>query len=136
MTTMTRITRFLLLNPYTMSTTVPITRSSISLISRCCCTCQLRGFSSINGGNIRTSLSKFGILHPFRRSYQSGSGPMDEAKRKLRMKSTMYYFAALGVITVGASYAAVPLYRIFCAVRRINDANFENGMTEIRFLKS
>jgi cytochrome c oxidase assembly protein subunit 11 len=26
----------------------------------------------------------------------------------------MYYLAALGVLVVGASYAAVPLYRIFC----------------------
>lgn len=29
-------------------------------------------------------------------------------------KTTMYYLAALGVLVVGASYAAVPLYRIFC----------------------
>ncbi|XP_068247599.1 cytochrome c oxidase assembly protein ctaG isoform X1 [Palaemon carinicauda] len=29
-------------------------------------------------------------------------------------KSTLYYIAALGVATLGLSYAAVPLYRIFC----------------------
>ena len=32
-------------------------------------------------------------------------------------KSTLYYIAALGVATLGLSYAAVPLYRIFCQVR-------------------
>ncbi|XP_068247600.1 cytochrome c oxidase assembly protein COX11, mitochondrial isoform X2 [Palaemon carinicauda] len=31
-------------------------------------------------------------------------------------KSTLYYIAALGVATLGLSYAAVPLYRIFCQV--------------------
>jgi len=29
-------------------------------------------------------------------------------------KSTLYYMAAVGVLSVGLSYAAVPLYRIFC----------------------
>ncbi|KAB7497200.1 Cytochrome c oxidase assembly protein COX11, mitochondrial, partial [Armadillidium nasatum] len=29
-------------------------------------------------------------------------------------KSTLYYIIAIGVLTVGLSYAAVPLYRIFC----------------------
>ncbi|KAK8379245.1 hypothetical protein O3P69_019232 [Scylla paramamosain] len=29
-------------------------------------------------------------------------------------RSTLYYIAALGVLTLGLSYAAVPLYRIFC----------------------
>ncbi|KAK3861901.1 hypothetical protein Pcinc_032178 [Petrolisthes cinctipes] len=29
-------------------------------------------------------------------------------------KSTLYYIAALGVLAFGLSYAAVPLYRIFC----------------------
>lgn len=31
-------------------------------------------------------------------------------------RSTMNYMIALGVMTVGLSYAAVPLYRIFCQV--------------------
>lgn len=31
-------------------------------------------------------------------------------------KSTLYYIAALGVLAFGLSYAAVPLYRIFCQV--------------------
>nr|CAG4644402.1 EOG090X0GO2 [Lepidurus arcticus] len=31
-----------------------------------------------------------------------------------KIKSTVYYVMALGVLTVGFSYAAVPLYRLFC----------------------
>lgn len=30
------------------------------------------------------------------------------------IRSTLYYMAAAGVVTVGLSYAAVPLYRMFC----------------------
>ncbi|XP_059623033.1 cytochrome c oxidase assembly protein COX11, mitochondrial [Phlebotomus argentipes] len=33
---------------------------------------------------------------------------------KKRLRSTLYYFTAAGVLTVGLSYAAVPLYRMFC----------------------
>ncbi|XP_066966287.1 cytochrome c oxidase assembly protein COX11, mitochondrial isoform X3 [Macrobrachium rosenbergii] len=36
--------------------------------------------------------------------------------KKRATKSTLYYIAALGVATLGLSYAAVPLYRIFCQV--------------------
>ena len=31
-----------------------------------------------------------------------------------RSRSTLYYLLSLAVATVGASYAAVPLYRAFC----------------------
>lgn len=31
-----------------------------------------------------------------------------------KIKSTLYYVSALGVLVVGLSYAAVPLYRLFC----------------------
>lgn len=34
--------------------------------------------------------------------------------RKKRIRSTLYYVSAAGVVTVGLSYAAVPLYRMFC----------------------
>lgn len=34
--------------------------------------------------------------------------------QKFRIKTTLYYFAGLTVMTVGMSYAAVPLYRMFC----------------------
>jgi hypothetical protein len=41
-----------------------------------------------------------------------------EQKRNIR--STLNYMVALGVMTVGLSYAAVPLYRIFCQVSTDN----------------
>lgn len=34
--------------------------------------------------------------------------------RNIKSRSTLYYLAAAGVLTVGLSYAAVPLYRMFC----------------------
>ncbi|XP_058067161.1 cytochrome c oxidase assembly protein COX11, mitochondrial [Anopheles bellator] len=34
--------------------------------------------------------------------------------RNFRIRTTVYYVAAAGVLTVGLSYAAVPLYRMFC----------------------
>ncbi|XP_062555146.1 cytochrome c oxidase assembly protein COX11, mitochondrial [Armigeres subalbatus] len=37
-----------------------------------------------------------------------------EAARRRKIRSTIYYAAAAGVLTVGMSYAAVPLYRMFC----------------------
>lgn len=35
--------------------------------------------------------------------------------QNVKLKSTLYYFAGLGVLTLGLSYVAVPLYRMFCA---------------------
>lgn len=35
--------------------------------------------------------------------------------QKVKFRSSLYYFAGLAVLTVGCSYAAVPLYRMFCA---------------------
>ncbi|XP_035893215.1 cytochrome c oxidase assembly protein COX11, mitochondrial [Anopheles stephensi] len=37
-----------------------------------------------------------------------------DSERNFRIRSTVYYVAAAGVLTVGLSYAAVPLYRMFC----------------------
>uniref|UniRef100_A0A1I8P5T0 Cytochrome c oxidase assembly protein COX11, mitochondrial n=1 Tax=Stomoxys calcitrans TaxID=35570 RepID=A0A1I8P5T0_STOCA len=37
-----------------------------------------------------------------------------EAMRKKNLRSTLYYVTAGGVLIVGLSYAAVPLYRMFC----------------------
>lgn len=45
-------------------------------------------------------------------SQKNGANP-GEASRK-RMRSTVYYMTAAGIVTVGMSYAAVPLYRMFC----------------------
>ncbi|KAK7079354.1 Cytochrome c oxidase assembly protein cox11, mitochondrial, partial [Halocaridina rubra] len=47
----------------------------------------------------------------FRDQRSSGVGLNSGAKGP---KSTIYYIAALGVVALGLSYAAVPLYRIFC----------------------
>lgn len=38
-------------------------------------------------------------------------------EQKKRIRSTVYYMSSLGVLTVGLSYAAVPLYKMFCQVR-------------------
>lgn len=51
----------------------------------------------------------------FLRFNQNKSNNSHEAIRKLKIKSTLYYVTAAGVICVGFSYAAVPLYRMFCA---------------------
>jgi len=66
------------------------------------------------------------LLRPFKPSRLPRSGDIckkcvreysnpspGEAHRK-RIRSTLYYFTAFGVVTVGMSYAAVPLYRMFC----------------------
>ncbi|XP_060535108.1 cytochrome c oxidase assembly protein COX11, mitochondrial [Cylas formicarius] len=34
--------------------------------------------------------------------------------RRKQLRSTVYYVTAAGLVTVGLSYAAVPLYRMFC----------------------
>ncbi|XP_017783557.1 PREDICTED: cytochrome c oxidase assembly protein COX11, mitochondrial [Nicrophorus vespilloides] len=38
----------------------------------------------------------------------------DKQSLKHKIRSTVYYVTAAGVLTVGLSYAAVPLYRMFC----------------------
>lgn len=48
----------------------------------------------------------------FRTSSRLNQTPSDAQRRKI--KSTLYYITATGVLTVGLSYAAVPLYRMFC----------------------
>lgn len=40
----------------------------------------------------------------------------DEAARRLKNRSTLYYATAATVLFVGLTYAAVPLYRMFCQV--------------------
>lgn len=37
-----------------------------------------------------------------------------EKIRQTKLKSTLYYVTGAGVLAVGLSYAAVPLYRMFC----------------------
>lgn len=50
-------------------------------------------------------------LHRFS---STNSNDPNEAIRRLKIKSTLYYVTAAGVLAVGLSYAAVPLYRMFC----------------------
>jgi hypothetical protein len=38
------------------------------------------------------------------------------AKRQKELRSTVHYVVAAAVLAVGLSYAAVPLYRMFCQV--------------------
>lgn len=38
-------------------------------------------------------------------------------------RSTLYYIAAAGVLALGLSYAAVPLYRIFCQVGQFSSVS-------------
>lgn len=35
--------------------------------------------------------------------------------QNFKSRSTLYYVAGIGVLTIGMSYAAVPLYRMFCS---------------------
>ncbi|XP_042891179.1 cytochrome c oxidase assembly protein COX11, mitochondrial-like [Penaeus japonicus] len=50
-------------------------------------------------------------IHQSQKAFNNGFGskPMSQGT-----KSTLYYIAAIGVLALGLSYAAVPLYRIFC----------------------
>jgi len=48
------------------------------------------------------------------KSQFKNNGHSDSFKNDKGIFTTVNYVAALGVITVGMSYAAVPLYRIFC----------------------
>ncbi|XP_047490274.1 cytochrome c oxidase assembly protein COX11, mitochondrial-like [Penaeus chinensis] len=50
-------------------------------------------------------------IHQSQKAFNNGfdSKPMSQGT-----KSTLYYIAAVGVLALGLSYAAVPLYRIFC----------------------
>ncbi|XP_055532865.1 cytochrome c oxidase assembly protein COX11, mitochondrial [Wyeomyia smithii] len=43
-----------------------------------------------------------------------GNRSPTDAARQHKIRTTLYYVAAAGVMTVGLSYAAVPLYRMFC----------------------
>lgn len=47
-----------------------------------------------------------------KRSHSTNSN----AEQKKRIRSTVYYMSSIGVMTVGLSYAAVPLYKMFCQV--------------------
>lgn len=46
--------------------------------------------------------------------YQKVNNSTANEARKRSIRSTVYYVTAAVVVTVGLSYAAVPLYRMFC----------------------
>lgn len=48
--------------------------------------------------------------------FNSNTNP-DKVSQKLKNRSTLYYATAAGVLFVGLTYAAVPLYRMFCQVQ-------------------
>lgn len=48
------------------------------------------------------------------RFHKSSKLNQKDSSRNEKIKSTLYYVSAAGVLTVGLSYAAVPLYRMFC----------------------
>jgi len=50
---------------------------------------------------------------PFRSLNQNAAERMRQANKK-RIRSSLYYITAAGIFTAGMSYAAVPLYRMFC----------------------
>ncbi|KAG5895344.1 hypothetical protein JTB14_003141 [Gonioctena quinquepunctata] len=50
--------------------------------------------------------------NPYRNSGQNTKSTNEARSKSIR--STLYYVTAAGVVTVGLSYAAVPLYRMFC----------------------
>ncbi|KAJ8950172.1 hypothetical protein NQ314_008025 [Rhamnusium bicolor] len=75
-------------------------------ILRSLCTSQnILSFLKYRRREFHTTLTK--ILN------QKVNNSASEARTK-GIKSTLYYVTAAGVITVGLSYAAVPLYRMFC----------------------
>ena len=68
--------------------------------------------------SLSTSSHKLASLSPNCRSKSGGSDQHQKGKSVLeqRHKTVLYYLCAVAVLVAGASYAAVPLYRIFCQV--------------------
>uniref|UniRef100_A0A1B6EVV3 Cytochrome c oxidase assembly protein COX11, mitochondrial n=1 Tax=Cuerna arida TaxID=1464854 RepID=A0A1B6EVV3_9HEMI len=70
-----------------------------SVFVKCNKLCQLNSCRKINSSNLKQILFNKSVNNP---------------KLKTDKRSTLYYLTAAGVFAVGMSYAAVPLYRIFC----------------------
>lgn len=73
--------------------------------------------------NIRNKLSK-GITNK-----------SESAEIRKKSKSTLYYLSAAGVLAVGMSYAAVPLYRIFCQEYSYGGTIAENTQADVENMK-
>jgi len=48
---------------------------------------------------------------------QSNKNTNENTKQSRNIRSTLYYVTAAGVLVAGFSYAAVPMYRMFCQVK-------------------
>ena len=53
---------------------------------------------------------------PRRSKWFSGSRKLPKTSKERNLTTLLYLFS-LAILTTGASYAAVPLYRVFCQVR-------------------
>lgn len=72
---------------------------------------SLRTFQSLRLSLIKCE--KCFLNSNFTRTYSQKADPFRESRKK-GITSTLYYVTAAAVLTVGMSYAAVPLYRMFC----------------------
>ncbi|KAK9732120.1 Cytochrome c oxidase assembly protein CtaG/Cox11 [Popillia japonica] len=71
--------------------------------------CLVLRISSLETKTIlRKASSKYNIINRFNRRNAS------QDTRNIKARSTLYYLTAAGVLSAGLSYAAVPLYRMFC----------------------
>lgn len=67
-------------------------------------------FASLGKKNILNNVcNKFNIINKIFNLRNASN-----STQSIKTRSTLYYLAAAGVLTVGLSYAAVPLYRMFC----------------------
>lgn len=67
--------------------------------------------------NIKTVFKSYSNLvnrHNIHLIRNLSSRPNKSDSQRLKTKSTLYYLSAAGVLAIGLSYAAVPLYRMFC----------------------
>jgi cytochrome c oxidase assembly protein Cox11 len=70
-------------------------------------------------------------MHQQNRWYSKPNvNPYEE--RRIQAQSTMYYAASVIVTFIGLSFAAVPLYQLFCSTTGI-DGTPKTGMKEIEF---
>lgn len=58
----------------------------------------------------QNSLQKNSLKH----FHKSSRLNQKDSRQNQKIRTTLYYVSAVGVLTVGLSYAAVPLYRMFC----------------------
>lgn len=75
--------------------------------------CMNRCYINTLRNNVVINSSILAPKRPIQPSLFISRGTHDQ---KHKIKSTLNYMIAVGVMTVGLSYAAVPLYRIFCQV--------------------